>query len=154
HDRRSQSVHAALEDKHAVVPHRRKECTDTRIQMRGIFRGGSLRKAAQGSSHKGGSMSGTSASPTRSASAIARSLKIGRSHQLMIQRLVLIAAFMMPLPAFSQVKLGTSAVNVAQAAAKPWAPSKTADGQPDLQGYWTNNTMAPLQRPKGVTKDF
>ena len=32
--------------------------------------------------------------------------------------------------------------------------TKTPDGQPDLQGYWTNNTMAPLQRPRGVTKEF
>jgi hypothetical protein len=24
---------------------------------------------------------------------------------------------------------------------------RTADGQPDLQGYWTNNTVVPLQRP-------
>jgi hypothetical protein len=53
-----------------------------------------------------------------------------------------------------QVKLGTNAVNVAPATAKPWAVTKTADGQPDLQGYWTNNTMTPLQRPAGVTKEF
>jgi hypothetical protein len=32
-------------------------------------------------------------------------------------------------------------------AAKPWTPPKTADGQPDLQGYWTNATLTPLERP-------
>jgi hypothetical protein len=66
-----------------------------------------------------------------------------------ILALVLISMFLMPLPAVGQIKLGTNAVNVARAAAKPWAVAKTPDGQPDLQGYWTNNTMAPLQRPAG-----
>jgi hypothetical protein len=68
--------------------------------------------------------------------------------------LVLIVVFLMPLAAAGQIKLGTDAVKVAPAVAKPWAVSKTPDGQPDLQGYWTNNTMAPLQRPNGVTKEF
>ena len=31
---------------------------------------------------------------------------------------------------------------------------RTADGQPDLQGFWTNTTYTPLQRPKDVTKEF
>src|SRR5215831_9130718 len=68
--------------------------------------------------------------------------------------LVIIAAFLMSSPAAGQIKLGTNALNVAPAAAKPWAVTKTPDGQPDLQGYWTNNTMTPLQRPTGVTKEF
>lgn len=29
-----------------------------------------------------------------------------------------------------------------------WTSSKTADGQPDLQGLWTNVTLTPLERPK------
>jgi len=32
-------------------------------------------------------------------------------------------------------------------AAKSSTPPKTADGQPDLQGYWTNATLTPLERP-------
>lgn len=28
-----------------------------------------------------------------------------------------------------------------------WTPSKTADGQPDLQGIWSNATITPLERP-------
>src|SRR4249920_915501 len=28
-----------------------------------------------------------------------------------------------------------------------WAVQRTADGQPDLQGYWTNATFTPLERP-------
>ena len=38
-------------------------------------------------------------------------------------------------------------------AAKKWT-AKTPDGQPDLQGFWTNSTYTPLQRPNGVTKEF
>ena len=32
--------------------------------------------------------------------------------------------------------------------------SRTPDGQPDLQGFWTNTTYVPLERPKNVTKEF
>jgi hypothetical protein len=31
---------------------------------------------------------------------------------------------------------------------------KTPYGQPDLQGFWTNATYTPLERPDGVTKEF
>src|ERR1044071_9291428 len=48
-----------------------------------------------------------------------------------------------------------------QAPAKPAAPAakkyvvpRTPDGQPDLQGYWTNSTYVPLERPDGVTKEY
>jgi len=72
-----------------------------------------------------------------------------------IPALVLIAVFLMPSPAAGQtLKMGTNALKVAPAAAKPWVVTKTPDGQPDLQGYWSNNTMTPLQRPTGVTKAF
>jgi hypothetical protein len=29
-----------------------------------------------------------------------------------------------------------------------WSPPRTSDGQPDLQGYWTNDTFTPLERPR------
>ena len=38
--------------------------------------------------------------------------------------------------------------------AKPWKVPRTPDGQPDLQGFWTNTTYVPLERPKNVTKAF
>jgi hypothetical protein len=37
---------------------------------------------------------------------------------------------------------------------RQWTPSRTPDGQPDLQGFWTNATFTPLERPKDVTKEF
>src|SRR5881396_1004486 len=40
------------------------------------------------------------------------------------------------------------------AAKKAWTQSRTPDGQPDLQGFWTNSTYTPLERPKNVTKEF
>ena len=35
----------------------------------------------------------------------------------------------------------------AKAPAKPWTLSRTPDGQPDLQGYWSNVSVTPLERP-------
>ena len=39
------------------------------------------------------------------------------------------------------------------AAGKAYKAPRTPDGQPDLQGFWTNSTYVPLERPNGVTKE-
>jgi hypothetical protein len=54
------------------------------------------------------------------------------------------------------VLLAASASSAQQAAVKNTARAykapRTPDGQPDLQGFWTNSTYTPLERPDGVTK--
>jgi hypothetical protein len=47
-----------------------------------------------------------------------------------------------------------AAAGTAEPAARTYSPARTPDGQPDLQGYWTNSTYTPLQRPSNVTKEF
>ena len=43
----------------------------------------------------------------------------------------------------------------AGSAGKTWVPPRTPEGQPDLQGVWTNNTVTPLERPKELgSKEF
>jgi hypothetical protein len=38
---------------------------------------------------------------------------------------------------------------------KPWTLPRTVDGQPDLQGIWTNATLTPLERPGDLAgKEF
>jgi hypothetical protein len=39
------------------------------------------------------------------------------------------------------------AAKSATTASKSWIPPKTVDGQPDLEGVWTNTTLTPLERP-------
>ncbi len=44
----------------------------------------------------------------------------------------------------------TALLSMAQGQVAPhnWKPPLTAEGQPDLQGVWANNTATPLERPK------
>ncbi len=42
-----------------------------------------------------------------------------------------------------------------RAAAKTWTAPRTPDGQPDLQGIWTNATLTPFERPRDLAgKEF
>jgi len=62
--------------------------------------------------------------------------------------LSLMAALVVTIvPAAGQATSAPKA-NTAAEVKRTWTPPRTPDGQPDLQGVWTNNTVTPLQRPK------
>ena len=58
----------------------------------------------------------------------------------MVHRFLGSAAF-----ALAFVSLGP--MPVAGQAPKKWTARRTPDGQPDLQGIWSNATITPLERP-------
>ncbi len=81
-----------------------------------------------------------------------------RSLALMIACATLIAGLLMAQTTASgqaRSPLAEEAPAKTTHAAKAWAPPLTPDGQPDLQGVWTNNTVTPLERPKELAgKEF
>ena len=48
----------------------------------------------------------------------------------------------------------SATASAAQAAEQPYTAPRTPDGQPDLQGFWSNQTYTRLDRPEGVTAAF
>src|SRR5260370_2765168 len=57
---------------------------------------------------------------------------------------IVIAAVLIA-PAKAQTPSGTT--QKTSSTTKPWTPTRTPDGQPDLQGVWTNATLTPFERP-------
>ena len=71
----------------------------------------------------------------------------------MHHRALVSAGIVIVLAAVPAAGQGSSASNEA-AGEQTYAAPRTPDGQPDLQGFWTNQTYTPLERPDGVTKAF
>src|SRR5579864_5159677 len=62
-----------------------------------------------------------------------------------------VIAVMWLVPAILSGQTASLAANrtpPAKTPAKTWTPPRTPDGQPDLQGTWTNATITPFERPK------
>src|SRR5262245_57481115 len=59
------------------------------------------------------------------------------------------------VPVEGQTRTAAGAAKAKPAAAKSGTALRTVDGQPDLQGMWSNATSTPLERPKNLgTKAF
>jgi hypothetical protein len=58
---------------------------------------------------------------------------------------VMAAVFLAPTLVSAQAR--SAAAGTTAAKAKTWTATRTPDGQPDLQGYWTSLSFTPMERP-------
>src|SRR6267154_870982 len=73
----------------------------------------------------------------------------------MAYRFFSVSAVALAIAAFAGAESAGQAPSAKPASKSTWMPARTPDGQPDLQGYWTNATFTPLERPAGFAeKEF
>ena len=73
-----------------------------------------------------------------------------RSLVLIVLIALIAIGSLLTVPVAGQRSSGVAGANVTQS----YTPPRTPDGQPDLQGFWNNQTYTPLERPDNVTKEF
>src|SRR5215471_5836998 len=77
------------------------------------------------------------------------------NHPLFVPRVAIITSAVLGLCALATGQGLSPTAKPAAATKKAGSLPRTVDGHPDLQGVWTDNTITPLERPKGLgTKEF